>query len=215
MYEQQPIKQNILKTAFDKCLAGLFLIITSPLFIVIVLASLLDSLFFSEDRGPVFYKEKRISQGELFGFYKFRIFKQKALDKMMAERGIIITKELEYGQNNITRFGKVLQKVYLDELPQLWNVFTGDISFVGTRPWNPFEYEKEIAKGVYRKKIIKAGLVGAVQINKGKFNGIEEEWALDYDYIEKCKTLSPFRLLLLDISIIAKSILVMLKAKGL
>lgn len=110
-----------LKRIFDVAVSFLMLIILCPVMLVIAVMIKLDS------KGPVFFRQERITRyGRVFRIYKFRTMVDRA-DKM----GSLVTVE---NDNRITRVGKMLRKIRLDELPQLINVLNGDMTFVGTRP---------------------------------------------------------------------------------
>jgi len=114
----------ILKRAFDFTFAGLGLLLLLPLGLVLGLLVKLS------DGGPIFYMQTRIGQGGRP--FRIRKFRSMVLD---ADRiGLAITKE---GDPRITRIGRFLRKTKLDELPQLWNVLIGEMSFVGPRPEVP------------------------------------------------------------------------------
>ena len=109
------------KRVFDIIVSLLLLIILSPIILIISISIKIDS------KGPVFYRQERITQyGKIFKIFKFRTMIVNA-DKV----GGLITVE---GDNRITRIGKKIRKCRLDELPQLINIFKGEMSFVGTRP---------------------------------------------------------------------------------
>lgn len=203
------------KRILDIIITGLALIILSPLFLAIAIAIKVEGFFFRTSRGPIFYSETRISQGEPFTLRKFRIFKVSAYAPARFRGETVHTKPLERDPNNLTVIGKTLKKFYLDELPQLWNVFIGDMSLVGTRPWNPVDYQKEIARGFYRKKIIKAGLTGPVQLYKLDAPAWGGEQKLDNDYIDFCRRHRGAWLILKDIGILCKSLWFMIKGQGL
>ena len=183
-----PVPMPLLKRTLDVIVSGALLILLSPLIILIAAAVKLEGLFARANRGPVFYAETRISQGKPFKLYKFRIFKTSAYEPIRARGEMVHTKPLERNPNNITACGVLLKMFYLDELPQLWNVLRGDMSLVGPRPWNPIDYENEIARGEFRKKVIRAGLTGPVQIYKLNPHAHGGEHKLDYDYIQFVKT---------------------------
>ncbi len=176
------------------------IILLSPLFAAIALLIKLNGLIYKEDRGSVFLAEKRVSQGKIFPFLKFRIF------KMHVARDIMVNgaraKILEKKPENLTRAGKLFKKWGLDELPQLFNILLGHISFVGPRPAPPAEYEDEIKCGILRKKMLKAGLTAGAQLLKGTKRTFADEVARDNAYIEKCRTASAFALLAEDMRIL-------------
>lgn len=118
-----------MKRLFDLILSFLFLVITTPLFVVIAIGIKISSV------GHIFYHQKRVGKnGSLFQIYKFRTMFNNA-HKM----GTTVT---TYNDPRITRFGRFLRDTKLDELPQLWNVFIGEMSFVGPRPEVPEIVEK-------------------------------------------------------------------------
>lgn len=113
-----------MKRVFDLCLAVLGLILTAPLLALISILIKLDS------RGPVIFKQVRVGQG----FRPFAIRKFRTMIVDAPDSGLSLT----VGQDSrITRIGRILRKCKLDELPQLWNVLVGDMSFVGPRPEVP------------------------------------------------------------------------------
>ena len=110
-----------IKRIFDIVVSLIMLIIISPIILLLALLIKLDS------KGPVFYRQERITtNGKVFRIFKFRTMIQDA-DK----RGALVTVG---NDSRITRMGKIIRKVRLDELPQLINVLKGEMSFVGTRP---------------------------------------------------------------------------------
>ncbi len=110
-----------LKRILDFVLALCLTVLLSPVMLLLALCIKADS------RGPVFYRQQRVTQyGKVYRIFKFRTMVVDA-----DRRGPAITQS---GDSRITRMGKLLRKCRLDELPQLFNVLTGDMSFVGTRP---------------------------------------------------------------------------------
>jgi len=212
----QRVNYCYLKNIFDKVLALVLLIICAPILITIGVLIKISGFIWREDKGSIFYLEKRSSHGDIFKLIKFRLMKISVLESLMDEEGRIDRiKHMEEDNNNLTHLGYWLKKWYLDELPQLINVLKNDISFVGPRPWPLNHYCQELEQGIYRKKVIKNGLTGLVQINKGDYHNLEEEIAFDQEYICKVKKQSQLQNLFYDISIILKSIIVLLKGKGL
>ena len=110
-----------IKRAFDIVISLILLIILSPLLLIISLLIKIDS------KGPVFYRQSRITK---YG-KEFRIFKFRTMIVGADKRGSLVTLK---DDDRITRVGNKIRKIRLDELPQLLNVFIGDMSFVGTRP---------------------------------------------------------------------------------
>lgn len=109
------------KRSFDVIVSLIILIILSPIMLLLAICIKIDS------KGPVFYRQERITtNGKIFKIFKFRTMVQNA-DKV----GSLVTL---HNDTRITRVGKFIRKLRLDEFPQLLNVLTGDMTFVGTRP---------------------------------------------------------------------------------
>ncbi|MDY6876677.1 MAG: sugar transferase [Chloroflexota bacterium] len=204
-----------LKAAFDKVVALLAIIIFSPLGVLIALTIKIGGRLRPEDRGAVFYKEARVSQDRVFNLYKFRVLKTAVIEAARREKGYDHAKLLEGREGNKTRVGHWLQRWYLDESPQLFNVLKGDLSLVGPRPWPVPEYRRELAQGIYRKRVLRPGLTGLVQAHKDELSALGGDRALDEAYIEACRTLGPVRLLLLDLRVIVDTCRILAKGQGL
>ena len=135
-------------------LAGLMLVVLSPLLVLTALAVKLDS------RGAVLFSQERVGEnGILFTLYKFRSMKADA----EKESGPVWAKEKD---PRVTRVGGIIRKLRIDELPQLWNVLKGDMSFVGPRPERPFFVErlKKIVPYYDQRFTVKPGVTGWAQI---------------------------------------------------
>lgn len=164
------VKSRISK--FRKIITGFsasafMLIFSAPLMILIAIAIKLDS------KGPVLYKQERVGANDkIFTLYKFRSMTRDA----EKETGPVWTCK---DDPRITRVGKFIRKLRLDELPQLWNILKGDISFVGPRPERPFFVEKlEKIVPYYKERFtVKPGITGWAQIKYGY--GASEKDALE------------------------------------
>lgn len=169
------LSQRLIKRSIDIILSTVLLILLSPL------------LLFSatwikcNDHGPIFFKQKRETlHGKIFNIIKFRTMYHN-IDKI---NGIVHSVNKE--DNRITKPGKLLRKLRIDELPQLFNILIGDMSFVGPRPEmleNAKKYTEQSPAFRYRLKV-KGGLTGLAQID-GKYNTtFEDKLLLDLFYIE-------------------------------
>jgi lipopolysaccharide/colanic/teichoic acid biosynthesis glycosyltransferase len=211
----EAIRIHSLKVAFDKAFALIVLFLLAPLLGLIALAIKLDGWLHPENVGPIFYREARMSQGRVFNLYKFRVLKVAAIEEARREKGHDHAKLLEGKPTNMTRFGRWLQKWYLDEIPQLFNVLRGELSVVGPRPWPVTMCEQELAQGVARKQLLRPGLTGLVQAHKDELSARGGDRALDEQYIEACRKLNPWQLLFCDLCIIAKTMRILAKGEGL
>ena len=184
-----------MKRFFDFLFSLLALIILSPVILVLSLLVLISS------GSPVIFKQERAGYGNrLFTIYKFRTMK----DGMRQTRTEDLTEEEI--ENDITFVGKILRKLSLDELPQLYNILKGDMSFVGPRPLIPQEDEIRKLREKYNVYSVRPGITGWAQVNGRDFISDEQKAKLDKEYVEN-------RTLLMDIKIMFKTVWVVLAGK--
>ncbi len=179
--------QRIIKRAADFTLSSIGIVVLSPFFLLVALAIYLT------DRGPVFYKQTRLTEGgKEFQICKFRTMIQNA----EAQTGARLASE---NDDRILPVGRFLRRTRLDELPQLFNIWKGEMSIVGPRPERPelaAEIEAEIPEFCYRLKM-KAGLTGYAQVY-GKYNTTSyDKLKLDLTYIRNFSLLLDLKLILM------------------
>ena len=161
------------KRVIDIVLSGLASVIFIPLWIVIVVAIKIDS------KGPIFFKQKRVGlHKKTFTIIKFRTMRTDAPHDMP-------THMLENPEMFMTKFQRFMRKSSLDELPQLWCIFSGKMSIIGPRPalWNQDDLVAERDK--YGANDVKPGLTGWAQINGRDELEIPVKAKLDGEYAEK------------------------------
>lgn len=161
-----------IKRLLDILLSGAAIIVLSPLLLLLALLIKLDS------RGPIFFTQKRVGKGKTyFQILKFRSMYTDTPRDMP-------THMLGNAQSHITRLGKYLRLTSLDELPQLFNIFIGQMSIVGPRPalWNQYDLLAERDK--YGANDLVPGLTGYAQINGRDEIPIEEKARLDGWYVQ-------------------------------
>ncbi|HEM4275633.1 TPA: sugar transferase [Streptococcus suis] len=176
-------------------ISGSAIVILSPILLLIALAIKLDS------RGPVLFKQKRVGKNKKhFMIYKFRSMYVDAPSDMP-------THLLKNPTAMITKVGAFLRKTSLDELPQLFNIFKGEMAIVGPRPalWNQYDLIEERDK--YRANDIRPGLTGWAQINGRDELEIDEKSKLDGYYVENMG-------LLLDIKCFFGTFISVAKSEG-
>ncbi len=181
------------KRGLDMVLSGLGLFLLSPVYAGIALAIKI------EDGGPVFFIQKRIGQNKkYFQLHKFRSMK-------ISTPHDVPTHMLDNPDQYITRVGKFLRSYSLDELPQIWDIFVGNMSIIGPRPglWNQDVLTAERDK--YGANDIKPGLTGWAQINGRDELGIAEKAKLDGEYVEKESFLFDVKCFLKTIKSVAES----------
>ncbi len=198
------------KEARERILASILLVPAAPLLALGALAIKVEGIFSREARGPVIFREERIARGRVVMILKFRTLKASTIASL--EEGPTHIGKVER-RDLMTRAGWWLKQWYLDELPQLLNVVSGDIGLIGTRPYPVELYEKELAEGITRKRDMPSGLIGPVQASKGTQGA--DQIALDAAYWEAFQTYPGWRLLLLDLKIVYGSLRVQLSHKGL
>lgn len=184
-------EQSFVKRLMDILIITVIAIITLiPMIIIAILIKL-------EDRGPVFYKQERLTiDGKKFNILKFRSMRMDS-EKKGAR---LCAKD----DDRVTHIGKVLRKAHLDELPQIYNILKGDMSIVGPRPERyeiAEEYKKSIPEFSFRLKV-KAGLTGYAQVY-GKYNTTPyDKLKLDLYYIEHFSFWMDIKLILMTFKII-------------
>ena len=181
--------QKIIKRTFDIFFSIIFLVLLTPIFILISLSIKLN------DNGPVIYSHERCTEnGKRFKIFKFRTMIVNAEKDGRA----VLAKEED---PRITPIGKILRRLRLDELPQLINILKGEMSFVGPRPERPEiieEYKKRLPEFDLRLSV-KCGLTGYAQV-LGRYNTTpEEKLKLDLIYIQTYSFLLDIKIILMTL----------------
>lgn len=186
------IYDRYIKRAIDVVLSFGGLVVLSPIYAGIAIAIKID------DPGPVFFTQKRVGQNkEFFKIHKFRSMK-------MSTPHDVPTHMLGDPDQYITRVGKFLRKHSLDELPQIWDIFIGNMSVIGPRPalWNQDVLIAEREK--YNANDVKPGLTGWAQINGRDELEIPVKAKLDGEYVEKESLLFDIKCFLGTVGKVAK-----------
>lgn len=184
-------EQRFAKRALDLFVSSLGILVMSPFMLIIALC------IYAYDRGPVLFKQERLTLGgKVFTLYKFRSMVVDAEKDGIARLA-------SKNDARITPIGKIIRAIRFDELPQLFNIFKGDMSLVGPRPERPEiaeEYASTLPNFSYRLKT-KAGLTGYAQV-MGKYNTTpQDKLLLDLMYIENYSFLLDIRILLMTVKI--------------
>ena len=184
--------QRFAKRAMDIILSGLALIVFSPIFLITALAIKI------EDHGPVFFKQERVTKnGKHFMILKFR---SMIVDAEKDGRPHPAGEK----DDRITKVGNIIRACRVDELPQLFNIFAGDMSIVGPRPEryeHVIKYTQDIPEFKFREKV-KGGLTGYAQVY-GKYNtSALDKLKLDLTYIANYSVLLDFQIIFETIKIL-------------
>jgi len=165
--------ENVVKRMLDVILSFGGLVVLSPVYLVLIIAIVID------DPGPVLFTQKRVGKNkQYFKLHKFRSMK-------MSTPHDVPTHMLENPEQYITKVGKFIRAHSLDELPQIWDIFIGNMSVIGPRPalWNQDLLTAERDK--YSANDVKPGLTGWAQINGRDELEIPDKARLDGVYAEK------------------------------
>lgn len=173
-YESLKRKQGqlLLKRVFDVLMAALLLVLLSPIMLILALAIKLDS------PGTVMFRQVRVTQ---YG-REFRIFKFRTMVSNAQQLGTQVTVK---GDARITRVGRLIRKCRLDELPQLLNILTGEMSFVGTRPEVP-KYVSQYTPEMMATLLLPAGVTSQASIEyKEEDRLLADAQNADQAYVEQ------------------------------
>ena len=186
------------KRGLDLVASVIGMLVFSPVFLIIYIAVK------CEDGGKAIFRQERVGyHGEIFTLYKFR--------------SMVTTSESDgrpalcsgKGDKRLTRVGRFLREHHLDELPQLWNVLKGEMSFVGPRPERKYFYEQfeKYIVGFSNRLVVTPGLTGYAQVNGGYELAPEEKIVYDMEYIAR-------RSIRLDLQCIVKTALLIFTHDG-
>ncbi|GEN54627.1 sugar transferase [Halobacillus faecis] len=163
------------------------LIVISPILIIIAILIKVTS------KGPILFKQERLGRnGKIFKIFKFRTM---VMDAEKTGSGLFVKTDSD---NRITKIGKILRATSLDELPQLLNVVTGEMSLVGPRPpvpHHPYNYE-EYSELQRKRFIMKPGMTGLTQVTVRNSVTWDERIPIDVEYVEKFNIFVDFKILL-------------------
>src|SRR5205823_4192993 len=192
---------RVIKRAFDCALAAVGLVVSSPFWIAIAAAITID------DGGPIFYRQARVGLGgRQFDALKFRSMVPDA----EARSGPLQAAERD---PRVTRVGRLLRATAMDELPQLWNIFVGDMSFVGPRPLRPGEVEArgdgrfvrlDEIPGYEARHSVRPGLTGITQVYAARDIDRARKFRLDRLYLKRAGFWFDLRLILMSFWITAR-----------
>jgi lipopolysaccharide/colanic/teichoic acid biosynthesis glycosyltransferase len=202
---------TLVRRLLDVFVASLLLLALAPVLLVVTLAIRIDS------PGPVLFRQRRVGRGRReFTIFKFRTMRRNAdatrhrkyVQSLIegdnrTERGRLYKLSVD---DRVTRVGRFLRSWSLDELPQLINVVRGNMALVGPRPVIPYEVEM-YPKSYYRRFAVKPGLTGLWQVSGRNERTYDEMVSFDIQYAERSS-------LLLDLSILAKTVPVVLRRQG-
>jgi lipopolysaccharide/colanic/teichoic acid biosynthesis glycosyltransferase len=211
--QRSEVPYRLAKRFFDRGVVAILLLLLSPLLLLALAVIAFDMLLVRHDRGRWLYRERRISRGREFDVLKFRVLREDVLTELAARDGAY-ARLYERDHGNLTAAGRILKRLYLDELPQLLNVLRGEISLVGPRPWPVPMVERQVSEGHdYRLRAV-AGWTGPAQVRKDS-KAKAQATALDLEYVELCRTLSGPQLVRHDLRVLGQSLRTVLRGRGL
>jgi lipopolysaccharide/colanic/teichoic acid biosynthesis glycosyltransferase len=210
-------KKLRIKYLLDRILAWILLIILGPFILLIAFLIKLEGFLKPENSGPAFHREPRISEGRVFRMLKFRTVTTSHIRWIREKSG---SRSSSYPTKNRTRLGKIIIKWYLDEIPQLWNIAKGEMSFVGPRPDTIQMHERMVQAGFTYRNLLKGGLLGITQAckNNKRYQLFFQELArqhtdrkefpqmFDEFYLQSLIESPPSKILLFDLFIMRKAL---------
>jgi lipopolysaccharide/colanic/teichoic acid biosynthesis glycosyltransferase len=189
---------HFVKRAIDIIGSGIGLILLSPIFLVV-------GLLVKKDGGPAFYSQDRVGRnGRIFKIWKFRSMVMNAdamLKDLMAQNEIEGAMFKMKDDPRITKVGKFIRRVSIDELPQLWNVFVGDMSLVGPRP--PITREVDIYDDWAMTRLtVKPGMSGLWQVGPRNEVDFDDMVAIDLEYVANQSIRQDIKILFLTVGVV-------------
>lgn len=196
LFRERHVLQLFVKRVIDVVVSGIMLILLSPLFIILAIAIKLDS------PGPILFAQERVGMNKRkFKLRKFRsmVVNAEDLKKALADQNEVDGPVFKIKKDpRITRVGRFIRKTSIDELPQLWNAFVGDISLVGPRP--PLFSEVDQYEWLFRRRIsVKPGITCLWQVSGRNELSFDEWMELDKRYIENWSIWLDLKILLMTI----------------
>ncbi len=173
-----------------------FLVLLIPSIIIIFIFAILIKL---DSKGPIFFNQERVGQN----MKRFKAYKLRSMVHNKKYKGPEFTKE---GDPRITRVGKFIRRFRIDELPQIFNVLKGEMSFIGPRPLAPYEYK--FSHPIFQKRtIVKPGITGLAQVEGGNDFTNFEKFIHDMKYIQEISFKN-------DVKLVFSTLKVILTGKG-
>ncbi len=209
---KEPLPPRFFKVSFDKLVALVMLVIAAPIMLLLKIAFMIEGRIIPENKGPLFFYYNAVSAGKIIPKYKIRLIKEKYIDPEGAKRHDWIAYSAEWSADSRTHVGEFVKKFYLDELPQFYSVLKGDMSIVGPRPLSILHYERDRVQGNVTRFLLRGGLLGLGHVNKGTpemGNPVYE-----YEYVDQYLKRSSFGLLMLDLWVIWRGIMVIVRGGG-
>lgn len=174
----------VFKRVIDFLIALIGVILLSPIYLIVMIAIKLDS------KGPAIFVQKRTGKnGKTFNLYKFR--------SMTVNNNVLNFKE----ENQMTKVGKFIRKTSLDELPQLFNILKGDMSFIGPRPWIP-EYHELMTEEQRKRSDVLPGITGLAQACGRNNISVLDKIKYDLIYVDKISLFMDIKIIFLTIKVV-------------
>lgn len=178
---------KILKRIFDIIVSGISIVLLSPILIIFSILIKLDS------KGPIIFKQKRLGlKGKTFEIFKFRTM---IVNAEKIGDGLSVKNESD---PRITKLGRFLRKYSIDELPQLFNVFIGDMSIVGPRPpvtYHPYNGIENYPKSAIKRFDMRPGITGLAQVKYRNSKTWDERFKVDIEYVENFNIMLDFKII--------------------
>jgi len=210
---ESEVRPRVLKRGFDVVFSIIVLVLAIPVLGLIWVAYKIEGWILPQNTGSVLFFYNAVSAGNIVRKYKIRIIKKSCIDAELAAKNDWHAYQNEWNPACRTWVGAFVKKFYLDELPQFFSVLKGDMSVVGPRPLAVHHYQRDLAQGNVARKLLRGGILGLGHIRKGTSQMGDPRF--EYEYIHAMQKLGPWRAFGLDIWIIWRGLLVVVKGGGL
>ena len=172
-------KKLRIKYLLDRILAWVLLVVLGPFILLIAFLIKVEGILNRKNSGPAFCKEPRVSEGRVIQMLKFRTVTTSHIRWIRQKPA---SRSASHPTKNRTRVGKVIMSCYLDEMPQLWNIARGEMSFVGPRPDSVWMHEGAVQDGFMYRNHLKGGLLGITQACKSneQYKNLFQKMACQY-----------------------------------
>ena len=209
---KEPLAPRYAKVIFDKFVALCFLGVGVPILLLLKVGYLAEGILRPSTKGPMLFYYWAVSGGKKIKKWKLRLIKPEFIDDAGAAKHDWIAFSAEWSEESRTVMGSFVKKWYLDEIPQFFSILIGDMSVVGPRPLSVMHYERDLKQGNVTRKLLRGGLLGLGHIRKGTEDMGNPVY--EYDYVERYLSLGSLRLIGLDLWVIWKGFLVVLRGGG-
>jgi lipopolysaccharide/colanic/teichoic acid biosynthesis glycosyltransferase len=209
----EPLPMRRAVTFVDRAISILALVLSAPLWPVLVIANAVEGWLHPHHRGPLFAPYISASRGRKFLKYKLRVMAVAGVPRRLLRRCDYRFYPSENEPGNLTCAGRLLKKFYLDELPQAWNIFRGEMSMVGPRALAWHHYQLGLGEGHVIRRRMLAGIFSETHVRKSSPDFPDSTY--EYDYAERYVGMTTLALLGYNLRTVLRGIFMVAEGRGL